>query len=155
MKIFLWLVFSNLIWYVTVWSFCLYSWVLLKSLGSTDLVLSDLENILAIIFSTFFLPLLFGPPITHILHCLPMSHGLLSLWIWEKNFFLSLSFASIWIISISGLFLCLQVYEFFIWSHVICCLSHPVKLLLQLLFFQLLMFHLALFIYFISLDTVF
>lgn len=102
MKIFLWLVFSSLKWYVTVWSFCLYSWVLLKSLGSGDLVLSDLENISAIISSNFFLPLIFGPPTTHILHCFPMSHGLLSLRVWERFFFfLSLSFASIWIISIS------------------------------------------------------
>lgn len=86
-------------------------------------------------FLNFFLPLLFGPPITHILHCLPMSHGLLSLWIWEKFFSVSflclyLDYFYFWIIS------CLQVYEFFIWSHVICCLSHPVKLPLQLLFFS-------------------
>lgn len=88
MKIFLWLVFSNLM----VCDSMIFLFIQLsasKSLGSTDLVLSDLENILAIISELFSAPAFWASNYTYItlLANVPWLTESLDL---RKNFFLSL-----------------------------------------------------------------
>lgn len=126
MKIFLCgLAFSNLIWYVTVCRSFVYTAECFKS-WSTDLVLSDLKISWSYYFLNFFSAPAFWPNMTYIT-LLMLSHGLLSLLDLRKNFFLSLSFASIRLFLFLDYFYAFQVYEFFIWSHVIYCF-YPIQL---------------------------